>query len=218
MHTVQAGCIRVCRGPAVLFEAQEANADDWGPQRRSTAAMTYGCQCDHCGSTARPFCADRHKVLCRKCRDKAVDDYLAEHLPQEITLCAYGRQGRWGNSTRVEKMSDSKLLEYNMRLRKLQVHNMALEHAGQSLHESLEAQLVEDVRRYLDMKSIPLGDDIHSSEYRRAEKLLVRQRGIMRGTARALLLWRTVYRNDDSGGVQEIEHEFVAKVSRETST
>jgi len=90
-------------------------------------------------------------------------------------------------------------------------------HAGRSIREALEDNLLEDVRRYLDMKVVPLAKPEFGSweiwsKYIEAEKQLAMQRGKVRASAMAVLTWRNMYYLDRTRSVKEIETEFVRRV------
>ncbi|MGH7954738.1 MAG: hypothetical protein ACREOZ_02130 [Gloeomargaritales cyanobacterium] len=97
----------------------------------------------------------------------------------------------------------------------MKLNRPAMEHAGESLHKILENQLLEDMRRYLEMREVPPHYS-DNDDYVESEKILARQRGIVRGTARALLLWRNVYQKDSMLEITAIEKEFVRRVKNRT--
>ncbi|MCA1624182.1 MAG: hypothetical protein LC778_10345 [Acidobacteria bacterium] len=90
-----------------------------------------------------------------------------------------------------------------------------MSNTGLSIREALEKLLEEAVQRYLKMKDTPVVSVKMSPEayaFLEAEKLLAMQRGIVRGIARAVLIWRNMYYRDRIRVVKEIETEFVQRV------
>ena len=94
-------------------------------------------------------------------------------------------------------------------------------HAGPSLLHSIEANLLEEMRKYLAMKDVPvvtLADsfplDAHKAAWG-AERKLVQQRGIVRGCAMQLLTWRNAYQKGNRASLQALEQEFVQKLRGE---
>ena len=91
-------------------------------------------------------------------------------------------------------------------------------HAGPSLLHSIEANLLEEMRKYLNMKATPVVelDDNFSLEAHKvawgAERKLVQQRGIVRGCAMQLLTWRNAYQKGNRASLQALEQEFVERV------
>lgn len=93
------------------------------------------------------------------------------------------------------------------------MNDKAQEYAGLSLIRVLEKQLEEDVRRYLEMIDVPIPNEEYwtTTNGRKSHDIVMRQRGIVRGTARALALWYSVYEKKNVKTVQEIEKLFVRK-------
>ena len=91
-------------------------------------------------------------------------------------------------------------------------------HAGPSLLHSIEANLLEEMRKYLAMKDVPvvtLADSFPLDEHKAAwgaERKLVQQRGIVRGCAMQLLTWRNAYQKGNRASLQALEQEFVERV------
>lgn len=89
---------------------------------------------------------------------------------------------------------------------------------GGSIREKLESQLLDAVRKYVEMKDIPLaeldlmGPSTAITEYMQAEKLLATQRGKVRGLAMAVTTWRNMYNADRVREAQAIEREFMKRV------
>ena len=91
-------------------------------------------------------------------------------------------------------------------------------HAGPSLLHSIEANLLEEMKKYLAMKDVPiveLDDSFPLAAHKTAwgaERKLVQQRGIVRGCAMQLLTWRNAYQKGNRDSLQALEQEFVHKL------
>jgi len=99
-----------------------------------------------------------------------------------------------------------------------EVMSKPFEHAGPSLLHSIEANLLEEMRKFLAMKNVPVVElndsfplDAHKTAWK-AERKLVQQRGIVRGCAMQLLTWRNAYQKGNRKSLQILEQEFVEKV------
>ena len=80
-------------------------------------------------------------------------------------------------------------------------------YAGPSLIETFETELLEATIKYIQMKDSPLTGDEKVDElaYHARERKAATARGIMRGLATAVAVWRNPYMQDIKG----VEKEFV---------
>lgn len=92
--------------------------------------------------------------------------------------------------------------------------------AGRSLSELMADALLDACRRYIEMRSVPTPDPAglktRTALLGHAEALaqLRQQRGIVRGCARMVAIWRNAYRHG-SDDVSEVEKEFMKKAKEQ---